>query len=71
MFGHRLRRWPNIKPSLFQRLVFSGYCCLPWSDKLGATVAIGHILMLDIIMQKKIACSTLKQDNINILQLYD
>ena len=22
MLGHRLRRWPNIKPSLFQRIVF-------------------------------------------------
>ena len=25
MFGYRLRRWPNIKPSLFQRLVFAGW----------------------------------------------
>ena len=24
MLGHRLRRWPNIKPLLFQRLVFAG-----------------------------------------------
>ena len=22
MFGHRLRRWPNIKPALDERLVF-------------------------------------------------
>ena len=24
MLGHRLRRWPNIKPSLFHRLAFAG-----------------------------------------------
>ena len=24
MLGHRLRRWPNIKPALVQRLVFAG-----------------------------------------------
>ena len=24
MLGHRLRRWPNIKPPLGQRLVFAG-----------------------------------------------
>ena len=24
MLGHRLRRWPNIKPTLIQRLVFAG-----------------------------------------------
>ena len=23
MLGNRLRRWPNIKPALFQRLVFA------------------------------------------------
>ena len=25
MLVHRLRRWPNINPALFQRLVFAGY----------------------------------------------
>ena len=25
MLGHRLRRWPNIKSSLFQSLLFAGY----------------------------------------------
>ena len=24
MLAHRLRRWPNIKPALRQRLVFTG-----------------------------------------------
>ena len=24
MLGHRLRRWPNIKPTLFQCIVFAG-----------------------------------------------
>ena len=24
MLGHRLRRWPNIKATLVQRLVFAG-----------------------------------------------
>ena len=24
MLGHRLRRWPNIKPALDERLVFAG-----------------------------------------------
>ena len=27
MLGHRLRRWPNIKPTLVQRLEFAGYLC--------------------------------------------
>ena len=25
MLAHRLRRWPNINPTLVQRLVFAGY----------------------------------------------
>ena len=25
MLAHRLRRWPNIKPALVQRLVFAGF----------------------------------------------
>ena len=26
MLGHRLRRWPNIKPALNKRIVFADYC---------------------------------------------
>ena len=31
MLGHRLRRWPNIKILLGQRVVFSGYEVSPVS----------------------------------------
>ena len=27
MLAHRLRRWPNIEPSLGQRIVFAGMTC--------------------------------------------
>ena len=27
LLGHRLRRWPNTKPTLVQNIVFAG-CCL-------------------------------------------
>ena len=31
MLDHRLRRWPNIKPTLAQRFVFAGYAgCVMW-----------------------------------------
>ena len=26
MLGQRLRRWPNIKTSLFERILFAGSC---------------------------------------------
>ena len=29
MLGQRRRRWPNIKQTFFQRLVFAGYCGQP------------------------------------------
>ena len=29
MLAQRLRRWPNIKTSLFQRVVFTGYDARP------------------------------------------
>ena len=32
MLGHRLRRWPNIKPTLFECLVFAGIANLCKSD---------------------------------------
>ena len=28
--GHRLRRWPNITPTLGQRLLFAGICTALW-----------------------------------------
>ena len=27
MLVQRLRRWPNIKPTMSQRLLFAGNCC--------------------------------------------
>ena len=29
MLGHRLRRWPNIKTTSVQRLVFAGLAMIP------------------------------------------
>ena len=33
MVAHRLRRWPNISPTLGQRLVFLALHCLPIREK--------------------------------------
>ena len=38
MLGHRLRRWPNIKTSLRQRLVFAGMIIRCWVDDIADRV---------------------------------
>ena len=34
MLGHRLQRWPNIKPTLFQCVVLAGNVVFTWMHEL-------------------------------------
>ena len=43
MLAHNLRRWPDIKPALLQRLVFAGLH-LPWPPHVTSLVSPRNIL---------------------------
>ena len=47
MLGHRLRRWPNIKPTLFQYVVFDGLSARP-----DQTLVLNCFLYLSVLYRQ-------------------
>ena len=41
MLGHRLRRCPNINPSLFECAMFAGWCAASWLFPPEAKLPVG------------------------------
>ena len=45
MLGQRLRRWPNITASLFQRVVFAGIAALQRQTAASAYISSKQLLL--------------------------
>ena len=47
MLGQRRRRWPNIKTSLFQRVVFAGMAIQHTGILCGMIILLSHLMAGD------------------------